>query len=160
MISTSLLRTAMVSGAALAVGLSVLTVSVTRADTPDQRSFMDGGDSHFGHGKIVGWPGGDAVIYPTLGFFGNAQIFAVGAVEPDGSFSIELPRVVRPARQEHRSVLDNSVLRPGGALQFYRQLHAVPAWQADRRHALRLVARLRVVHVLPRRRHTHWPALR
>lgn len=42
-------------------------------------------------GQIVGWPGGDAVIYPTLGFFGNAQIFAVGAVAPDGSFRVELP---------------------------------------------------------------------
>jgi hypothetical protein len=42
-------------------------------------------------GRIVGWPGGDAVIYPTAGFFGNPQILAVGAVRPDGSFSVRLP---------------------------------------------------------------------
>jgi hypothetical protein len=42
-------------------------------------------------GKIVGWPGGNAVIYPTAGFFTNPQILAVGAVRPDGSFTVELP---------------------------------------------------------------------
>jgi hypothetical protein len=42
-------------------------------------------------GKIVGWPGGNGVIYPTVGFFGTAQIFAVGAVHPDGSFVIHFP---------------------------------------------------------------------
>jgi len=94
MISTRLLRGALVSGAALALGLSVLTVSMSHAAGPDQTPLMDGGDSHVERGKIVGWPGGDAVIYPTLGFFSNAQIFAVGAVEPDGSFSIGLPPVV------------------------------------------------------------------
>jgi hypothetical protein len=55
---------------------------------------MDGTSNHIERGKIVGWPGGDAVIYPTLGFFGNARIFAVGAVQPDGSFSVDLPPVV------------------------------------------------------------------
>lgn len=91
--SSSLLRSAVASGAALALGLSVLTVSIGHADNPDQTTLMDGGEGHIERGRIVGWPGGDAVIYPTLGFFGNAQIFAVGAVEPDGSFSIELPPV-------------------------------------------------------------------
>jgi len=94
MISNRFVRSAMVGGAALAVGLSVVTVSTGHADAPDQPIVMDGGDGHVERGKIVGWPGGDAVIYPTVGFFGNAQIFAVGAVEPDGSFSIELPPVV------------------------------------------------------------------
>jgi hypothetical protein len=42
-------------------------------------------------GKIVGWPGGNAVIYPTAGFFANPQILAVGAVRPDGSFTVQLP---------------------------------------------------------------------
>ena len=42
-------------------------------------------------GKIVGWPGGNAVIYPTAGFFTNPQILAVGAVRPDGSFTVQLP---------------------------------------------------------------------
>jgi hypothetical protein len=93
-ISTRLLRGALASGAVLALGLSVMTVSISQAQAPDQTTPMDAGDSHIEHGKIVGWPGGDAVIYPTLGFFGNAQIFAVGAVKPDGSFSVDLPPVV------------------------------------------------------------------
>lgn len=42
-------------------------------------------------GTIVGWRGGNAVIYPTVGFFGTSQIFAVGAVRPDGSFTIQFP---------------------------------------------------------------------
>src|SRR5262252_8386230 len=84
----------MLSGTAFAVGLSVLTVSISHARVPDQTTPIDGNDSHVERGRIVGWPGGDAVIYPTLGFFGNAQIFAVGAVDADGSFSIDLPPVV------------------------------------------------------------------
>jgi hypothetical protein len=97
MISTSLVRAAMVSVAAVALGISALIgprVSTGRAETADQMAPADPGDSHLERGKIVGWSGGDAVIYPTLGFFGNAQIFAVGAVQPDGSFSIKLPSVV------------------------------------------------------------------
>ena len=97
MISTRLLRGAIVSGAALALGLSVVVgarIPISHADNPDGATLMDDGASHVERGKIVGWPGGDAVIYPTLGFFGNAQIFAVGAVESDGSFSIDLPPVV------------------------------------------------------------------
>jgi hypothetical protein len=31
------------------------------------------------------------VIYPTAGFFTNPQILAVGAVRPDGSFTVQLP---------------------------------------------------------------------
>jgi hypothetical protein len=42
-------------------------------------------------GTIVGWTGGNAVIYPTVGFFGQPQIFAVGAVHPDGSFAVQFP---------------------------------------------------------------------
>jgi hypothetical protein len=42
-------------------------------------------------GTIVGWKGGNAVIYPTVGFFGPPQIFAVGAVQPDGSFAVRFP---------------------------------------------------------------------
>jgi hypothetical protein len=45
-------------------------------------------------GKIVGWKGGHAVIYPTVGFFGPPQIFAVGAVQPDGSFAVQFPAVL------------------------------------------------------------------
>jgi hypothetical protein len=40
---------------------------------------------------IVGWPGGNAVIYQTVGFFGNPQILAVGPIWPDGSFAVRLP---------------------------------------------------------------------
>jgi hypothetical protein len=56
----------------------------------------DDHSSHLEHGRIVGWPGGQAVIYPTLGFFGDAQTVAVGAVHDDGSFSVDLPAVVPP----------------------------------------------------------------
>jgi len=84
----------MLSGTAFAIGLSLLTVSIGYAQVPDQTTPIDGSDSHVERGKIVGWPGGDAVIYPTLGFFGNAQIFAVGAVAADGSFAIDLPPVI------------------------------------------------------------------
>ena len=42
-------------------------------------------------GTIAGWPGGTAVIYPTAGFFTSPQILAVGAVRPDGSFTVQLP---------------------------------------------------------------------
>jgi len=45
-------------------------------------------------GRIVGWVGGNAVIYPTVGFFGPPQIFAVGAVKPDGSFAVRFPAVL------------------------------------------------------------------
>ncbi len=31
------------------------------------------------------------MIYPTAGFFGSPQILAVGAVRPDGSFTVQLP---------------------------------------------------------------------
>jgi hypothetical protein len=43
-------RRAAASGLALALGLPVLTVSISQAD--------DGGASHVERGKIVGWPGG------------------------------------------------------------------------------------------------------
>ena len=42
-------------------------------------------------GKIVGWHDGNAVIYPTAGFFGNPQILAVGAIYPGGRFAVRLP---------------------------------------------------------------------
>ena len=45
-------------------------------------------------GTIVGWRGGNAVIYPTVGFFGPPQVFAVGAVHPDGSFAVRFPAVL------------------------------------------------------------------
>lgn len=53
-------------------------------------------------GRIVGWPGGNAVIYPTVGFFGTPQIFAVGAVKPDGSFTVRFPAVL-PVDLLHKS---------------------------------------------------------
>ena len=45
-------------------------------------------------GTIVGWRGGNAVIYPTAGFFGQPQVFAAGAVYPDGSFAVHFPAVL------------------------------------------------------------------
>lgn len=52
-------------------------------------------------GRIVGWGGGNAVIYPTVGFFSNPQIFAVGAVKPDGSFAVQFPVVMPMDLLEH-----------------------------------------------------------
>jgi hypothetical protein len=94
MIPTRFLRGATAGTAAVAISLSALTVSIGQARSFDQVTHTGSGASHLERGKLAGWRGGDAVIYPTLGFFGSAQIFAVGAVEADGSFSIELPEVV------------------------------------------------------------------
>jgi hypothetical protein len=55
------------------------TVLVAAAGTPVQPSHIseiDNSRSRIERGKIVGWPGGDAVIYPTFGLFGAAQILA------------------------------------------------------------------------------------
>src|SRR5207248_8233659 len=49
------------------------------------------------HGHIIGWAGGDATIYGTVGFFSpNPQIFAVGGVEPGGAFSVAYPAILPP----------------------------------------------------------------
>ena len=57
-------------------------------------------------GVISGWNAGDAVVYGTVGFFSpNPQIVAIGAVKPDGSFTVDYPAVlpqdvlVRPSAQ-------------------------------------------------------------
>ena len=57
-------------------------------------------------GTIKGWTGGDATLYATVGFFApNPEIVAVGAVTPDGSFSVVYPATLpadvlsRPAEQ-------------------------------------------------------------
>jgi hypothetical protein len=43
-------------------------------------------------GTIHGWTGGDATLYATVGFFSpNPEIVAVGAVRPNGSFSVTYP---------------------------------------------------------------------
>ena len=100
MVSTSSARRVLVAAAAAALGLalwpggqgSVGPTAALAQTTPS--SARDEAVGRVERGRIVGWPGGDAVIYPTLGFFGNAQIFAVGAVHDDGSFSVDLPAVV------------------------------------------------------------------
>jgi hypothetical protein len=60
-------------------------------------------------GRIAGWPGGSAVIYPTVGFFGTPQIFAIGAVHPDGSFAVRFPSVL-PVDLLHKSTDQCSTL--------------------------------------------------
>lgn len=97
--STMWRRKAMVMAAGVLV-CSVLIgprVSIGQDGAPSQANFSadmhDAGD-RIERGRIVDWPGGDAVIYPTLGFFGNAAIFAVGAVDTDGAFSVQMPAVV------------------------------------------------------------------
>jgi len=42
-------------------------------------------------GQIVGWQGGDAAIYATVGFFGAPRVVGVGSITSDGSFSVNLP---------------------------------------------------------------------
>jgi hypothetical protein len=78
-VSTGLLAAAAPAAAHPAAGNNPATSTATRRPGPTER------------GKIVGWRGGNAVIYPTAGFFTNPQILAVGAVRPDGSFTVRLP---------------------------------------------------------------------
>jgi len=78
-LSTGLLAAAASAAARPAAGKHPATSTVTRPAGPVER------------GKIVGWPGGNAVIYPTAGFFTNPQILAVGAGRRDGSFAVQLP---------------------------------------------------------------------
>lgn len=61
-------------------------------------------------GTIVGWKGGNAVIYPTVGFFGPPQIFAVGAVQPGGSFTVQLPATL-PVDMLQKSTAQCATLR-------------------------------------------------
>ena len=52
-------------------------------------------------GTIHGWTGGDATLYATVGFFSpNPEIVAVGAVLPDGSFSVASDHKLRVASKE------------------------------------------------------------
>lgn len=67
------------------VGHAAVAIQSARASATQQQ----GGPLE--RGRIVGWVGGNAVIYPTVGFFGPPQVFAVGAVKPDGSFVVHFP---------------------------------------------------------------------
>ena len=78
-LSTGLLAAAASAAAHPAAGHHRASSPATRPAAPAEQ------------GKIVGWPGGNAVIYPTAGFFTNPQILAVGAVRPNGSFTVQLP---------------------------------------------------------------------
>jgi len=66
---------------------AVLSQPARAAATQEQGGLLE-------RGTIVGWKGGNAVIYPTVGFFGPPQIFAVGAVQPDGSFAVQFPAIL------------------------------------------------------------------
>jgi len=71
--------------------------SVGHAAAPSQPALASAAQEQGGpveRGNIVGWGGGNAVLYPTVGFFGNPRIFAVGSVQPDGSFSVWFPAVL------------------------------------------------------------------
>ena len=83
--------------AALSTALLMAAASPTAQPTAGEHPAISTASRRAGpaeRGKIVGWPGGDAVIYPTAGFFGNPQILAVGSVRPDGSFTVQLPAQV------------------------------------------------------------------
>jgi hypothetical protein len=87
-------RLAALAVVALSAGLLAAAVSTAQAAAETHPAAIAAASSRQGvteRGKIVGWPGGDAVIYPTAGFFTNPQILAAGAVRPDGSFTVQLP---------------------------------------------------------------------
>ena len=86
-------RLAALAVAALSTGL-LAAASTTQAAAATHPAAIAAASSRQGlteRGKIVGWPGGNAIIYPTAGFFTNPQILAVGPVRPDGSFTVQLP---------------------------------------------------------------------
>jgi hypothetical protein len=86
--------------------------SIGQAAASHQPALASPAKQHGGlveRGRIVGWPGGNAVIYPTVGFFGTSQIFAVGAVHPDGSFTVHFPTVL-PVDLLHKSTDQCSTL--------------------------------------------------
>jgi hypothetical protein len=85
-VSATMLVTGLLSGAGAAAA-RVATQSRPAA-TANRAGGLSGPAER---GKIAGWPGGNAVLYPTAGFFGNPQILAVGLVRPDGSFAVRLP---------------------------------------------------------------------
>ena len=68
-----------------ASALAVAARSSGRAASPVTQS------APIEQGRIVGWPGGKGVIYPTAGFFSNPQIVAVGAISNNGTFNVQLP---------------------------------------------------------------------
>lgn len=85
---------AALSVAALSTGLLGAAASPAAQPTAGNHPAISTASQRAGpteRGKIVGWPGGNAVIYPTSGFFTNPQILAVGSVRPDGSFTVQLP---------------------------------------------------------------------
>lgn len=86
-LAVALLAPMLWTGGNGAIGHAATRVSrQARHSTPAQEQ-----NAPVERGMIVGWKGGDAVIYPTVGFFGPPQIFAVGAVQPDGSFAVRFP---------------------------------------------------------------------
>jgi len=88
---------AALSVAALSTGLLAAATSPTAQSAAGKHPAISAASRRAGpteRGKIVGWPGGNAVIYPTAGFFTNPQILAVGSARPDGSFTVQLPAQV------------------------------------------------------------------
>lgn len=94
-------------GAVLGAGVLATAASAASAAQPAGAAGSAGPAER---GRIAGWPGGDAVIYPTAGFFGNPQILAVGSVRPDGSFAVRLPERV-PVDLLSRSTSQCATLR-------------------------------------------------
>ncbi|MGE5136925.1 MAG: hypothetical protein ACM32E_29025 [Gemmatimonadota bacterium] len=85
---------AALSVAALGTGLLAAAASPTAQPTAGKHPAISTASRRAGpteRGTIVGWPGGNAVIYPTAGFFTDPQILAVGSVRPDGLFIVQLP---------------------------------------------------------------------
>lgn len=80
---------ALLTAAVLSTGLLAASASAASQHPATSTATWSAGPAE--RGKIIGWPGGNAVIYPTAGFFTNPQILAVGAVRPDGSFTVQLP---------------------------------------------------------------------
>ena len=91
LVSAALAAVAVSAGLLLVVGRPNASASSEPVANPAAAARADAA-APFERGKIVGWPGGNATIYSTLGFFGDPQIVAVGAVHLDGSFAVRLPK--------------------------------------------------------------------
>jgi hypothetical protein len=100
----ALLVTGFWPGGQGAVGHAVAVDQPARASASQQQA------APLDRGTIVGWVGGNAVIYATVGFFGPPQIFAVGTVRPDGSFVVHFPALL-PVDLLQKSIDQCSTLR-------------------------------------------------
>jgi hypothetical protein len=78
-------------GLALLVAFGRLSVATPALATSAD---LEPGSNVVEQRQIAGWQAGNAVVYPTLGFFGAQRIVGVGEVHSDGTFTVQLPESV------------------------------------------------------------------